>query len=141
MILIPDKASLALWVKKIDEMEAELSQAAQKGRTKGKKKAQKRMSLNTGRIRSNADAELEIVAWINDLRSDSIWARLSTTMINQKALKLSPNVFRGDQRCPTSRPHQLQEEKNSLVHEVSQAVPLFCASRFPARPETSYRLA
>eukprot|EP00904_Undaria_pinnatifida_P011403 jgi/Undpi1/7393/HiC_scaffold_22.g09866.m1 len=64
VIGIPDKATLALWVKKIDEMEAELSQAAQKGGTKGEKKAQKRMSLNTGRIRSNADAELEIVAWI-----------------------------------------------------------------------------
>ena len=36
---IHDKASLALCVTKINEMEAELSQAAQKWGTKGKKKA------------------------------------------------------------------------------------------------------
>ena len=48
-------------MRKIDEMESELSQAAQKRGTKGKMKKQKHMSLNTGRIRSNADAEIEIV--------------------------------------------------------------------------------
>ena len=97
---VPDKATLALWVKKIDEMEAELSQAAHKGGTNGKKNAQKRMSLNTGMIISNADAELEIVAWINDLRSDSISARVSTAMIKHKALELTPDVV-GERSAPS----------------------------------------
>ena len=61
VLRIPDKATLALWVNKVDEVEAELSQVAQEGGTKGENKWQKRMCLNTGRIRSNADAELEIV--------------------------------------------------------------------------------
>ena len=138
---IPDMATLALWVKKIDEMEAELSQAAQKGGTKGKKKAQKRMSLTTGRIKSNADADLEIVAWMNDLRSDSISARVNS---NGKAqgFGTQPERLRGEASAVRPRgQHQVQEEKNNLVHEVSQAVPLFCASRYLARPETSRWLA
>ena len=109
---IPHKATLALWMKKIDEMEAELSQAAQKGATKGEKKAQKRMSLNTGRIKSNADAELEIVAWINDLRSDSISARVSTAMIKHKALELNPNVF-GERPAPSDLAGSIRYRKRT----------------------------
>ena len=95
-------------------MEAELSQAAQKGGTKGEKKAQKRMSLNTGRIRSNADAELDIVAWINDLRSDSISARVSTAMINHRALELNPNVL-GERPAPSDLAGSIRYRKRKTA--------------------------
>ena len=111
---IPDKATLPLWVNKIDEMEAELSQAAQKGGTKGKKKAQKRMTLNTEIIRSNADAELEIVAWINDLRSDSISARVSTARIKHKALDLNPNVS-GERPAPSDLAGSIRYRKRKTA--------------------------
>ena len=51
------------------------------------------MSLNTGRVRTNVEAEREIVDWINDLRSEGISVRVSTRMIKNKANELNPTFF------------------------------------------------
>ncbi|CAB1108371.1 unnamed protein product [Ectocarpus sp. CCAP 1310/34] len=91
---IPDKATLAEWVRKVPEYEAAL--AAEGGKFKGlksKKNAKNRMSLNTGRVRTNREAEQAIVDWINDLRSESISARVSTKMLKHKAIELNPTFF------------------------------------------------
>ena len=90
---IPDKASLALWVKDLAKFEAALVEEANYKGGKRKKKAKNRMSLNVGRIRAHTAAEREIVDWVNDLRSDGICARVSTIMIKNKAVELNPNFF------------------------------------------------
>ena len=90
---IPDKATLAEWLKNVDKYEAALADAAKHRGVKGKKSAQNRKSLNIGRMRTNADAEREIVDGINDLHTDGISARVSTTMIKHKVIELPPNFF------------------------------------------------
>ncbi|CAB1105063.1 unnamed protein product [Ectocarpus sp. CCAP 1310/34] len=81
ILKIPDKATLAAWVKDVDKYEAALAEETKYSRVKGRKKAKHRMSLNVGRTRTHTDAEREVVDWINDLRSDGISARVSTRMI------------------------------------------------------------
>eukprot|EP00904_Undaria_pinnatifida_P011820 jgi/Undpi1/7769/HiC_scaffold_23.g10242.m1 len=90
---IPDKATLAAWVRDIAKYEAALAQEDKLKGRKGRKKANNRMSLNTGRVRTDVEAEREIVDWINDLRSEGISARVSTRMIKNKANKLNPTFF------------------------------------------------
>ena len=90
---IPDKATLAAWVKDIAKYEAALAQENNPKGRKGKKKAKDRMSPNTGRVRTHVDAEREIVAWMNDLGSEGISARVSTRMIKSKANELNPTFF------------------------------------------------
>ncbi|CAB1099205.1 unnamed protein product [Ectocarpus sp. CCAP 1310/34] len=93
ILKIPDKATLAAWVKDVDKYEAALAEETKYSRVKGRKKAKHRMSLNVGRTRTHTDAEREVVDWINDLRSDGISARVSTRMIKNKATELNPNFF------------------------------------------------
>ena len=90
---IPDKATLAAWVRDIAKYEAALAQEDKLKGRKGRKKAKNRMSLNTGRVRTNVEAKREIVDWINDLRSEGISARVSTRMIKNKVNKHNPNFF------------------------------------------------
>ncbi|CAB1101701.1 unnamed protein product [Ectocarpus sp. CCAP 1310/34] len=92
ILKIPDKATLATWVKDV-KYEAALAEETKYSRVKGRKKAKHRMSLNVGRTRTHTDAEREVVDWINDLRSDGISARVSTRMIKNKATELNPNFF------------------------------------------------
>ena len=101
ILKIPDKATLALWVKNIDKFEAALAEADTfKGGAKRKKKAHNRLSLNAGRVRTHTGAEREIVDWINELRSDGISARVSTKMIKNKAVELNPHFF-GERPAPS----------------------------------------
>ncbi|CAM9108149.1 unnamed protein product, partial [Pylaiella littoralis] len=51
--------------------EKQLAEHEKRGGVRGKKKAQKLKSLNTGRLRSGVDTELEIIDWINELRTDA----------------------------------------------------------------------
>ncbi|CAB1104960.1 unnamed protein product [Ectocarpus sp. CCAP 1310/34] len=67
--------------------EKQLEKADQLG-AKGKQQARSVKSFNTLRVRSNAEAELELVDWINDVRSKAISARVSTRMIKNKAASL-----------------------------------------------------
>lgn len=98
---IPDKATLAEWVKKVGKYEAALAEAeTYKGGAKRKKKTKNRMSLNVGRARTHTAAEREVVDWINELRSDGISARVSTNMIKNKAIELNPNFF-GERPAPS----------------------------------------
>ena len=50
-------------------------------------------SLITGRVRSNADTALEIFDWVNDLRIEAVSTRVSTRMIKNKAVPISPLFF------------------------------------------------
>lgn len=83
---------LPAWIKDREKYEKELERADKLG-AKGKKKARSIKSLNTGRVRSNAEAELELLDWINDLRTDKISARVSTRMIKNKAVSINPLFF------------------------------------------------
>ena len=98
---IPDKATLAAWVRDVGKYEAALAaEATYTGGAKRKKKARSRLSLNVGRIRTHTAAEREVVDWINELRSDGISARVSTKMIKNKAVELNPNFF-GERPAPS----------------------------------------
>lgn len=57
--------------------EKELERAEQLG-SKGKKKERSVNSLNTRRVRSNAEGELEVLDWTNDLRENAVSDRVST---------------------------------------------------------------
>lgn len=101
ILKIPDKATLALWVKNVAKYEAALAEAdTYKGGAKRKKKAINRLSLNVGRIRTHTAAEYEVVDWVNELRSEGISARVSTKMIKNKAVELNPNFF-GERPAPS----------------------------------------
>ncbi|CAB1110883.1 unnamed protein product [Ectocarpus sp. CCAP 1310/34] len=97
---IPNKATLAAWVRDVAKYEAALAkQDTYKGGGKRKKKANNRLSLHVGRIRTHTMAEREVVDWINELRSDGISARVSTKMIKNRAVELKPNFF-GERPAP-----------------------------------------
>ena len=100
---IPDKATLALWVKDLAKFEAALAEEAKYQGGNRKKKAKNRMSLNVGRIRTHTAAEREVVGWINYLRSDGISVRVLTRIITNKAVELNPNSSGRGRRHPTSR--------------------------------------
>lgn len=89
---IPERTTLSSWIKNKATFEEEVEKRSKLG-SKGKKRAQRAMSLNVGRKRAYKDTELEIVDWINDLRSEAISARVSTRMIKNKALELDPLFF------------------------------------------------
>ena len=119
---VSDKATLAAWIQNRSTYEEEVQQATAVSGTKGKKKAMKKLSVNAGRVPSHDEVEHQVVAWINDLRSDEVSARVTTSMIKQKAVELHPMFF-----GPISPPHDLEESKR---HRNKQAV--WCR-RFLAR--------
>ena len=89
---IPEKITLSAWIKDRTKYEKQLEQADQLG-AKRKKKARSVKSFNTVRVRSNAEAELELLDWINDVRSEAISARVSTRMIKNKAVSINSLWF------------------------------------------------
>ena len=50
-------------------------------------------SVGVGRLPSRVEVEKQIVAWVNDLPSDEIWARVTASMIKHKAVELHPMFF------------------------------------------------
>ena len=92
MLGIPEKITLSAWIKDRKKYEEQMEKANKLG-AKRKKKAWRVKSLNTRRVRSNADAELEILDWVNDLRTEAVSARVSTRMIKNKAVSINPLFF------------------------------------------------
>ncbi|CAB1103946.1 unnamed protein product [Ectocarpus sp. CCAP 1310/34] len=72
----------------VDKRQNEIREAAGQGRP-----ARSVKSFNTGRVRSNAEAELKLLDWINDVCSEAISARVSTRMIKNKAVSLNSLWF------------------------------------------------
>ena len=60
---------------------------------KRKKNSWRVKSLNTGRVRSTADAELEILDWVIDLRTEAVSARFATRMIRNRAISINSLFF------------------------------------------------
>ena len=75
-------------------------------RHKSKEKCheKKKRSVGVGRLPSRVEVEHQIVAWINDLRSDEISTRVTTSVIKHKAVELHPMFF-----GPVPPPYDLQE--------------------------------
>ena len=57
--------------------------------TQGEKTDFKTLSVGVGRLPSHVEIEQEIVAWINDLRSDEISARVTMSMIKHKGVEFT----------------------------------------------------
>ena len=85
-------------------------------------------SVGVGRLPSRVEVEKQIVAWVNDLPSDEIWARVTASMIKHKAVELHP-MFVG----PILPAHDLDGSKR---HRNKQVV--WC-KRFLARHRFSIR--
>ena len=60
--------------------------------------------MGVGKLPSHVEVEQQIVAWINDLRSDEISTRVTTSVIKHKAVELHPMFF-----GPVPPPYDLQE--------------------------------
>lgn len=110
---IPEKATLSAWVKDRKTLEEQLAKADKLG-PKDKKKARSVKSFNVGRSRSNADAELEILDWINDLRTEAVSARVSTRMIKNKAVSINPLFF-----GPKPAPKDLDDNRKYRHRQTS----------------------
>ena len=89
---IPEKMTLSAWIKYRKKYEEQMEKANKLG-VKGKKKAWRVKSLNTGRVRSNADTQVENLDWVNDLRTEAVSAGVSTSMIKNKAVSINPLFF------------------------------------------------
>ncbi|CAB1098020.1 unnamed protein product [Ectocarpus sp. CCAP 1310/34] len=94
---------------------------------KGKKKARSAKSFSVGRSRSNADAELEILDWINDLRADAVSARVSTRMIKNKAVSINPLFF-----GPKPAPKDLDDNKKYRHRQTTWCRRPEAPDRWPA---------
>ena len=57
--------------------------------TKEKINAMKRLSVGVGRLPSHVEVEHQMVAWMNDLRSDEISARVTMSMIKHKGVEFT----------------------------------------------------
>ena len=73
-------------------------------KSKEKWHEKKKRSVGVGRLPSRVEVEHQIVAWINDLRSDEISTRVTTSVIKHKAVELHPMFF-----GPVPPPYDLQE--------------------------------
>ena len=82
--------------------------------TKEKINAMKRLSVGVGRLPSHVEVEHQMVAWMNDLRSDGISARVTTSMIKHKAVELHPMFF-----GPIPAPHDLDGSKRHRNKQVA----------------------
>ena len=82
----------------------------------------KRLSVGVGKLPSHVEVEQQIVAWINDLRSDEISALVTASIIKHKVVELHPMIIR-----PIHPPHDLD---GSVRHRKKQAA--WC-KRFLAR--------
>ena len=92
VLRIPETITLSSWIKDRKKYEEQMPKADKLG-AKGKKTARSVKSLSIGRIRSNADAELKVLDWINDFRTEAISARVSTRMIKNKAVSINALFF------------------------------------------------
>ncbi|CAM9108069.1 unnamed protein product, partial [Pylaiella littoralis] len=77
------------------------------------------------------DTELEIIDWINELRTDAVSARVSTTMIKHKATELNPGFF--GVRPP---PSDLASNKRYRKKKVSWCSRFLAKYRFSVRAVT-----
>ena len=117
-----DKAMLASWIKNRSTHEKEVQAAAAASGTKDKKIAWKKLSVNAGRVPSNFKIEHEMVAWINNVRSDEISAGVTTSMIKQKAVELNPMFF-----GPIPPPHDLEESERDRNIKVAWCKRFLCS--------------
>ena len=111
---IPDKAKRAAWIQNRCTYEKEVQQATAVSGTKGEKKAMKKLLVNAGRVPSPVEVEHQVVAWINDLRSDEASARVTASMTKHKAIDLYPMFF-----GPIPPPHDREESKRHRNKQVA----------------------